>query len=156
MFTVSSVVCLILLPFLMFVMIRYANQIGSFDNRDRRVGKTEWDESAAVSLDMPRKNLYRSIILNLEGLADLTDVTTPPVLYTGGLGSALKLIKRVELVANGRDTIKSISGDAIGMKKYVSYGNQAGFDRDRLDGCRMAFRRSYQASPCHAAIDQGD
>lgn len=122
MFTVY--LCLILLPVLMFLMIRCANQVGSFDNRSRRVGVTEWKESAPDSVDMPRKNLYRAIILNLEGLCDITDITTPPVLYTGGLGSALKLIKRVELVANGRDTIKSISGDAIGMKNMFLFGSK--------------------------------
>jgi hypothetical protein len=123
MFTVSSVILLSLFAVVMFGMIRYSNQVGSFDNRSRRVGKVEWKESAAVSLDMPRKNLYRSIILNLEGTLTITTAGSP-VLYTGGLGSALKAIARVELIANGRDTIKSISGDAIGMKNMFLMGTK--------------------------------
>jgi len=104
-------------------MGRYLNQVGSFDNRSRRVGQTTYVASTPVSIDMPRKNLYRSIILNVEGVCTITTAGAP-VLKTGGLGSALKQVSRVELVANGRDTIKSLSADAIGMKNMFLFGTK--------------------------------
>ncbi|NVM23399.1 MAG: hypothetical protein HWN68_16640 [Desulfobacterales bacterium] len=96
----------------------------SFDNRRRRVGLIKYVASTPVPLDLPRKHLIRDLILDVEPIIDITDVTQAPVLYTGGLGSALKHIARVEIIANGRDTIKSISGDAIGMKNMFLFGTK--------------------------------
>lgn len=118
-----SLVLILLTALTLAVIIRYTNEVGSFDNRSRRVGKTAYVQSAAVSLDMPRKNLYRSIILNLEGSLTISTAGSP-VLKTGGLGSALKMIDRVELIANGRDTLKSLSADAIGMKNMFLFGTR--------------------------------
>ena len=95
----------------------------SFDNRSRRVGKTTWVTSSAVPLDLPRKNLYRSLSLNIDGTLTITTAGSP-VLKTGGIGSALKPIARIEVVANGRDTIKSISADAIAMKNMFLTGSK--------------------------------
>lgn len=96
----------------------------SFDNRTRKVGQLTFAASTPDSLDLPRKSLIRSLILDWSGSNAQTDVTTPPVLYTGGCGSALKHIARVEIVANGRDTIKSLSGDAIAMKNMFLFGTK--------------------------------
>lgn len=118
-----SLALILLTALILGVIIRYTNEVGSFDNRSRRVGKTTYVASTPVSIDMPRKNLYRSIILNLEGTLTITTAGSP-VLKTGGLGTALKPIARVELVANGRDTLKSLSGDAIGMKNMFLFGTK--------------------------------
>jgi hypothetical protein len=45
-----------------------------------------------------------------------------PVLYTGGIGSGLRVISRIEVIANGRDTIKSLSPSALAMKNQFLYG----------------------------------
>ncbi|MBA7476284.1 hypothetical protein ES707_11667 [subsurface metagenome] len=95
-----------------------------FDNRGRRVGKTEYVASAPDSLDLPRKTLFRQLSLKVDGIVDITDVTQVPVLYTGAIGAGLKLVPRVEIIANGRDTIKSISADALAMKNLYLYGTK--------------------------------
>lgn len=94
----------------------------SFDNRTRRVGKTSYSANAAESLDLPRKNLYRDLVLWLKGSVVITDVTQAPVVFTGGIGSGLKIVKRVEVIANGRDTIKSLSLSALAMKNQFLFG----------------------------------
>lgn len=93
----------------------------SFDNRSRRVGKVTYSASTAKSLDLPRKNLYRDLILWLKGSLVIATAGAP-VLYTGGIGSGLKVISRVEVIANGRDTIKSLSLSALAMKNQFLYG----------------------------------
>lgn len=95
-----------------------------FDNRGRRVGKTEYVASGVDALDLPRKALYRQLSLKIEGAVNITDVTQAPVLYTGAGGSALRMVPRVEIIANGRDTIKSLSADAIAMKNLFLYGTK--------------------------------
>lgn len=96
----------------------------SFNNLTRRVGKTSYSANSAQSLDLPRKNLYRDLILWLKGSVVVTDVTTPPVVFTGGIGSGLKIIKRIEVIANGRDTLKSLSLSALAMKNQFLFGER--------------------------------
>ena len=122
-FIIFNLILLILSGAFIYVMAKYLNESGSFDNRSRRVGATAYVASTPVSIDMPRKNLYRSIILNVEGICTITTAGAP-VLKTGGLGSALKQVSRIELVANGRDTLKSLSADAIGMKNMFLFGTK--------------------------------
>jgi len=95
----------------------------SFDNRVRRVGKCELVPSGTDSVDLPRKNLLRDLILRINGSLIIATAGAP-VLKTGGLGSALKMVKRIEIIANGRDTIKSLSADAIGMKNLFLTGTK--------------------------------
>lgn len=94
-----------------------------FSNRHRHVGTLAYVANGSRSVDMPRKNLYRNIILELEGSVAITDVTTPPVNYTGGAHeNAFRAVKRLELIANGRDTIKSIPMQALAMKNLFMRG----------------------------------
>lgn len=94
-----------------------------FSNRHRHVGTIAYVANGSQSLDMPRKNLYRNIILEVEGSVQITDITTPPVNYTGGAHeNAFRAITRLELIANGRDTIKSISLQALAMKNLFMKG----------------------------------
>lgn len=95
----------------------------SFDNRVRRVGKTTYAANAAVSLDLPRKNLYRDLVLWLKGSLVIATAGSP-VLYTGGIGSGLKVVPRVEVIANGRDTIKSLSLSALAIKNMILFGSK--------------------------------
>jgi len=93
-----------------------------FSNRKRTVGTINYAANTEKSLDMPRKNLYRSIILEVAGSFTI-DTLGAPVLYTGGAhGCAFRPVKRVELIANGRDTIKSISLQALAMKNFIHKG----------------------------------
>lgn len=94
-----------------------------FSNRARLVGTLNYVANGIKSLDMPRKNLYRNIILEVVGTVNISDVTTPPVNRTGGAHeNAFRAINRLELIANGRDTIKSISGQALAMKNLLFNG----------------------------------
>lgn len=99
-----------------------------WSNRHRMVGTIAYVASGSQSLDMPRKNLYRNIILEVEGSVNVTDITTPPVNFTGGAhGCAFRAIKRLELIANGRDTIKSIPLQALAMKNLFMKGVRCQF-----------------------------
>lgn len=94
-----------------------------FDNRRRRIGKVTYSASDAKSIDLPRKHLYRNLQVNVEGELTITTAGSP-VLKTGGMGSALKMLQRIEIIANGRDTIKSLSADAIAAKNLFLYGSK--------------------------------
>ncbi len=110
----------------------------SFDNRVARIGKTEYKASAADALDLPRKYLYRDLILNVDGSLTITTAGSP-VLKAGGMGSALKMVKRVEVIANGRDTIKSISADAIAAKNMFLFGSKPKLTETGITAATHAF-----------------
>lgn len=110
-----------------------------FDNRSRRIGKLEYVASGVDSIDLPRKSLYRQLSLNVEGVVTISDVTQTPVLYAGGAGSALRMVSRVEVIANGRDTIKSLSLDAIAMKNLFLMGSKPALTESGLTAAAHAF-----------------
>lgn len=109
-----------------------------FDNRSRRVGVLEYVESGPDAIDLPRKTLYRQLSLNVEGVLTITTAGAP-VLFTGGAGSALKMVPRIEVIANGRDTIKSLSLDAIAMKNLFLGGTKPALVETGLDAAAHPF-----------------
>lgn len=110
----------------------------SFDNRSRRIGVTEYVASGVDTLDLPRKNLYRFLTLNVDGELTITTAGAP-VLKTGGMGSALKMVPRVEVIANGRDTIKSLAADAIAAKNMFLYGSKPVLTETGITAASHAF-----------------
>lgn len=75
--------------------------------------------NSPVSFDLPRDSVYKEIVLMLEFLA------------TTGVGEALSgpfegapwtLIKRIDLIADGKDTIKSYDGAFLTDLNYFDFG----------------------------------
>jgi hypothetical protein len=92
-------------------------------NQKRRVGQIDFAENGSASLELPRKYPFRSLELNVIGSLVIGTAGTP-VLYTGGaFGSAFRVLHRLEVIANGRDTIKSLSGSALAMKNLFHHGS---------------------------------
>ena len=89
-------------------------------NQTRYVGQINYTANQRVPFDLFRRYPTRGLILRLNGSYTIT-VAGAPVIYTGGAGAALKTIKRIEIIADGRDTIKSISGDEIYMNNQMLY-----------------------------------
>ncbi|MBI5970573.1 MAG: hypothetical protein HY884_05410 [Deltaproteobacteria bacterium] len=77
-------------------------------NTARRVGTIVYKQNEAVSFELPRNFPIRGILLRMA--ADITIITAAATAYAQG---AVKLIKRIEIIANGRDTLKSIDGPGL-------------------------------------------
>ena len=90
-------------------------------NQARRVGQIPYQENSSQSIDIPRDYDIRQILIEAVGSL-VIGTAGSPVLYTGGCGSALRCITRLELVANGRETIKSLSASALAMKNLILHG----------------------------------
>lgn len=90
----------------------------AFANRLRKIGQILYAQNQPRSLDMPRKDLYRFLILRLTGILNIATLGAP----TNRLNSPFNLIKRIELIADGKDTIKSLSGPALLMKNFYLFG----------------------------------
>lgn len=86
----------------------------------RRLGDLAYTSSGSVStLQLPRNFNYRSLICRVAG----------SVIVTGGSGagavhqySAYKSISKLEVIANGRDTIISVSPDHLQLLNTIDYG----------------------------------
>jgi len=86
----------------------------------RRLGSLNYTQSGSVStLELPRNFLYRKILCRLAG----------SVIVSGGSGAgaphvraAYKAISRVELIANGRDTIINLPAEAFEVFNRIDYG----------------------------------
>jgi hypothetical protein len=84
---------------------------------ERSIGDVAYVSGQKVYLDIPRDYWYRQIFLYLSG-----SVTIGTANATGvRLESPLSLIKRIELVLNGKDTIKSLPFYAIYQKTKVMH-----------------------------------
>jgi len=86
----------------------------------RRVGSALYTTSGSIAtIPLPRNYNYRKLICRISG----------SVVVTGGTGAgaphvraAYKAISRVELIANGRDTIWSVPAEIIQMLNIIDYG----------------------------------
>lgn len=86
----------------------------------RRVGSALYTSAGSIStIPLPRNYNYRKLICRING----------SVIVSGGSGagaphvrSAYKAISRVELIANGRDTIWSVPAEVIEMLNRIDYG----------------------------------
>jgi len=86
----------------------------------RRLGDIAYTSSGSIStLQLPRNFNYRALICRLAG----------SVIVTGGTGAgaphvygAYKAISKIEVIANGRDTIISIAPDHLQILNTIDYG----------------------------------
>ena len=86
----------------------------------RRVGQVNYTQSGSVStIELPRNFSYRKLLCRLAG----------SVVVAGGSGAgaphvrgAYRVISRVELIANGRDTVLSLPAEAFEVLNRIDYG----------------------------------
>ena len=86
----------------------------------RRLGDIAYTSSGSIStLQLPRNFNYRSLICRLSG----------SVIVSGGTGAgaphvyaAYKAISKIEVIANGRDTIVSVAPDHLQILNTIDYG----------------------------------
>jgi hypothetical protein len=85
-----------------------------FSNRWRKLGTMTYAQNAQTVMDMPRRDYYRMIGLRISGSFTITTVGS------GAYGSQppYNLISRIDLVADGRDWLKSIPFWSL-MKKNI-------------------------------------
>lgn len=91
----------------------------AFQNLRSFIGTVVGGESLIRSQDMPRKDLYREIQLNLGVNINITTLGSPVL----RVHAPAAWLKRIELVADGKDTLKSIPARALFMKNLFLYGN---------------------------------
>lgn len=97
----------------------------------RRVGSANYSSSGGVStIELPRQYNYRKLSCRLSG----------SVIVSGGSGAgavhtyaAYRAISRIELIANGRDTIWSIAPEAIAVMNILDYGAVPSFSNPSND-----------------------
>ncbi len=88
-----------------------------FRNVLRRVDNVVGGEGLVKGIDLPRKDLYRQLLLRLYANVNITTLGAP-VLYAH---SPSKYLKRIELIADGKDTIKSINMKAMVLKNFFHF-----------------------------------
>lgn len=89
-----------------------------FRNVIRRIGQIDFTSINQVrSLDLPRKDFYRNLILKLT-VVDTISTLGSPVLYAN---TPAQFIKRIEVIADGKDTIKSIGLRALLFKNFFNF-----------------------------------
>jgi len=89
-----------------------------FGNVFRRIGQINFTaENQVLSLDLPRKNLYRALVLRLTVVDTITTLGSP-VLYAN---TPAQFLNRIEVIADGRDTLKSINARALLFKNFLNY-----------------------------------
>jgi len=90
-----------------------------FQNLCMKVGDIIGGESLIRPMDMPRKDLYREIEMRLTVNINITTLGTPVL----KAHSPAAWLKRIELIADGKDTIKSLDARALVLKNFFLYGN---------------------------------
>jgi hypothetical protein len=80
----------------------------------RTLGTIGWEANTMKTLQLPRNFAYDHILLRLT--ADISIITAAATAFVEG---AFKLIKRIEIVANGSITVKSL--DAASLAKLNQY-----------------------------------
>lgn len=99
----------------------------AYRNNKRRVGQINYAANGVASLELPRKYPMRALELDVNGAFTIATLGSP-VLRTGGAcGAAFRPVRRIEVIANGKDTVKSISGTAIAMKSVFLRSSQRSY-----------------------------
>lgn len=108
----------------------------------RRLGAVSFAANEVRTLDtpMPRNNIYRRVHLMLTGTVDTAAG------FTTNADFPFNIIRRVEIVSNGSDTIKSIDGPGLRIFQQVNYGTLP----DTLVPTVVAAGQSYRG---HLIID---
>lgn len=87
---------------------------------ERKIGTISFKQGEAVTLDsgVPRTNSIYRLMLRLK--LDISIVTAAATAYTEGFW---KILKRVEVLKNGGDVVKSIDGPLLARMNQLLYGN---------------------------------
>lgn len=89
-----------------------------FRNVIRRIGSIDFTAiNQTKSIDLPRKDFFRQLILRLT-VVDTISTLGSPVLYAN---TPSQFLKRIEIIADGKDTIKSIGGRPILFKNFFNW-----------------------------------
>lgn len=83
----------------------------------RPVGTIVGGENLVKGIDLPRKDLLRNLVLRLYINTNITTLGAP-VQY---LHNPAKWLRRLELIADGKDTIKSINFRALILKNFFNW-----------------------------------
>lgn len=89
-----------------------------FQNTLRKVGQITFSSGLSKGLDLPRRELIRYLVLRIDGRINITTLGAP----VNHPFSPFNCIKRIEVIADGKDTIKSIPGTALFLKGYWMNG----------------------------------
>lgn len=86
----------------------------------RRVGSASYTSSGSVStIELPRNYNYRKLYCRMTGTNTTAGGTAGGAVHPH---AAHRAISRIELIANGRDTIMSISAEALKIMNILDYG----------------------------------
>lgn len=88
-------------------------------NRFRRVGTVQYTPNGVEPLELPRAILYHNLMLRLSGLVDIVTAAGLPFVDS----APFSLIRRLEIIADGKDTLKSIEGEALKEFGNAFYGS---------------------------------
>lgn len=91
--------------------------MGSALNIRRKLETLNYEKNASKSIALPRNYSYQGLYLTLKAV--ITIVTADATAYTN---APWKLIKRIEVIANGRDSLKNIDGVALAMLNKFMQG----------------------------------
>lgn len=92
--------------------------MGNLANKLRSVGSIDFAASTPKSIDLPRDYFIKNILLTFVGTSSITDHTQDGVIYTEG---SYKYISRIEVIKDGKDTIKSLPFTAIRNRNIFDY-----------------------------------
>jgi len=87
------------------------------NNRYRLINTIPFANNSRQSMDLPRDLLYHHLGIRLKGEVDIVTAVT-----TAWADAPWSLIRRIEIVADGKDTIKSIEGEFLRNFNRIFYG----------------------------------
>lgn len=90
--------------------------------RRRKHTSVEFSANNKVSKDLKRGMVIRHLMLRLTGRPTLTNANNTAA--NTQRGSGWGVVKRIDIVANGSDVIRSISGEALWWYNYLMTGNR--------------------------------
>ena len=85
--------------------------------RQRKLDRIVYTANSIQTLDIPREHWDKKILLQLVGQCD-TGTATP----TKSPYNPFEIIKRIEVIANGSQTIKSYSGKMLYLQNIMEHG----------------------------------
>lgn len=88
-------------------------------NLTREVGQRTWVSSGQETIDLPRDYAYIDLLVELVATITVTAGTTAGTVLDV---CPAQMIKNIQIIANGRDTIKSLDFEALVRLTHLRYG----------------------------------
>ena len=88
--------------------------------RRRKLGNIQYQANSKESITLSRGMIYREIYLKLRGAPTLTAANNTQAKTL--IGDEWGVVKRIDLIANNTDVIRSISGNQLWWFNYFMYG----------------------------------